>query len=377
MAKEPLKLGVLLEDGAGPPPTSTSTPVNLNVLQDTKLPVRPTRRLRWIAAALLAIGVLGGSYDFLSGMRTVAPTKAAVSAKAESKAAPAWKEIQVSDPDRSAYSKPVQELMQYVTDLRDGRVRFSAELSGEAAARQFSYSRLFASAYEEMVLFAKADGQTAARPRIDAIIAGFERIVREEQAIDQLLTRKERHAIAIAYLRALQNGDVVFPGPRAIAPAPPVLLIQLMAAYPDVSLDIDDPAFASVYRNAREFAASRLMAAGEVFAHEVIGEIRREIVASAAATQDSSPPTECEQGTGLGYAESVVASCGRLRLSPPASRAVAELPSRQAVLECRNTAAARLRADLAAMQNDDVRSFCARIAERIQKREISFLTIID
>jgi len=188
--------------------------------------------------------------------------------------------------DQSEFSKPVRELTEYVQCLK-GQVKgrrciFKPNIPGEAVAKQLGYTRLFASAYDEMNLRVKTRQQAQQGARPSDVIAGFDDIVREEQAIDRLMARKERHAAAIAYLRALQNGDVVFPGPQPLAPVPAVLLVQLMSAYPDVELDINDPIFATVYRQTRDFAAARVNETGEVWAQEIIAEFRRLTLKSGA-----------------------------------------------------------------------------------------------
>jgi len=181
--------------------------------------------------------------------------------------------------------KPVQELMAYVECLKgqvDRSCSFRADLSGEAAARQLGYSRLFASAYEEMAWRAKMGEKGQESFNRSDLISGFDRIVHEEQVIDRLMANQKRYAATVAYLRALQNGDVIFPGPQPLAPVPAVLLIQLASAYPDVNLDINDPLFAMVYRRTRDFAAARMRESGRVWAQEIIAEYRRLTLKSAA-----------------------------------------------------------------------------------------------
>jgi len=188
--------------------------------------------------------------------------------------------------DQSEFSKPVRELTEYVQCLK-GQVKgrrciFKPNIPGEVAAKQLGYTRLFASAYDEINLRVKTRQQAQGGAHPSDVIAGFENIVNEEQAIDRLMARKEQYAATIAYLRALQNGDAVFPGPQPLAPVPAVLLVQLMSAYPDVKFDVNDPSFAAVYRQTRDFAAARVKETGEVWAQEIIAEFRRLTLKSAA-----------------------------------------------------------------------------------------------
>lgn len=245
-----IKLAALFKDVADQPNAPAASPVSLNVLLDAG---PPTQKRNWqshlprVAAVFGSVIILGVLVSLLSDLKFNAPARQIPGPQVQSKETPKQrlKELTPSGLDEAAFSKPVQELMKYVQCLRKGQCSFNLRITGEEAAKQFGYSRLFASAYEEMILQEKARERKQERPHLNDIVARFELIVQEEQTIDQLLARNERHAVATAYLRALQNGDVVFPGPQALAPAPSVLLVQLRSAYPDIKLNIDDPIFAS------------------------------------------------------------------------------------------------------------------------------------
>ena len=274
--------------------------------------------------------------------------------------------------DITAFSKPVQELMEYVQCLAKNGCDFKPKITGEEAAKQFGYSRLFASTYDEVVIRAKTRQRNQEVPRGGDVIADFESIVLEEQLIDRLLGRKERHAAAIAYLRALQNGDAIFPGPQATAPIPNVLLAQLASVYPDVNLDIDDSVFAVAYREVREFAMDRMISAGEVSAHEIIAELRRLIIKSATSKITNTVPSICEKGEVVGVLVALSRMCPRLRLSQPAIKLSEEVAQQKLGIECQTKAATNLQSRLEAMSSSDLTGICDRAGVRIQTNKTEF-----
>lgn len=381
MPEKSIKLAALLKDVADRPETPATSLVSLNILLDAD-PPRQNRTWRknlpkmgvMIAAAI----ILGLLVQLISEFRPAAPARQTGELRVPTKelSKPQPTELTPSGLDPAAFSKPVQELMKYVQCLRKGQCAFDPGVTGEEVAKQFGYSRLFASAYEEMALQAKAREGKKERTRFGDLLSGFELIVREEQAVDQMLTRKERHAAAIAYLRALQNGDVLFPGPQALAPAPPVLLAQLVTAYPDI--DLDDPLFAAVYRQTREFAAERLQRDGEVFAHQIIGELRRLIVKSATSQPINAPPTMCEKAEALAELTALTKTCPRLRLSRTAAKLAEEVAQQPAgVVDCQNKAATSLRLRLEGASASERAEICERAARRIQLGQTEFLELAD
>lgn len=267
-ATAPLKLKGLLADTEAPVAGKPSTARNRKIIA------------RW-AGLVVIVGVMLSIVLVLFGPTMIRVIPSAIPTSRQKIDAPK------PGADRAVFSKPVQELMDYVQCLK-GQMpklgcRFSADITGEEAAKQFGYSRLFASVYEEMSWRVKVEEKkkNLGNAGRSGVVAGFEDIVHEEQAIDQLMARNERYGATVAYLRALENGDVVFPGPQPLAPIPAVLLVQLMSAYPDVKFDINDPVFAEVYRRTRDFAAARVRESGEVWAEEIIAEFRRLTVKSA------------------------------------------------------------------------------------------------
>ncbi len=166
----------------------------------------------------------------------------------------------------------------YIENFRRGRASFIPSLNGEDAGRQLSANRLFASAYEEVIFSTKLREKNGVANTPDTIIADFERILVQEREVERLMFDSPRHRAAIAYLRALQNGDVIFPPPAENGPIPDVLLAQVQLAYPEATFGLQDAVFAEVYRKVRGFAAWRLQKSGSVSIYEIIGEYRRLLI---------------------------------------------------------------------------------------------------
>ena len=170
------------------------------------------------------------------------------------------------------YTRPVQELVRYATTLSAQTTAFDPAITGEEAARRLGHTRLFAAAYEELRLAVRRNGPVSLLPALA-------KLIEEEQGIDFLMARRLR-VTAIAYLRALQNGDIGFPVPADHAPTPETIVAQIAHLHPEVALDPNDATFAHIYRQTREFANARVQQAGELSVFEVIGEWRRSIIAS-------------------------------------------------------------------------------------------------
>jgi hypothetical protein len=377
LTKGPLNLAGLLKDVSDQPDTPVTTPISLDVLRDANVtPEKAAWRgqLPKMMVALVGLIVLGGASTVAVKLRDGGTDRLVPTTHAPTKEpTPAKQNDQPPVSDRSAYSKPVQELMQYIDDLKAGRVAFGAGITGEEAAKQLGYSRLFASAYEEVILRTKARLAKAEQdggPSINDIVGDFEGIMREEQAIDRLLAQKERHAAAIAYLRALQNGDVVFPLPQAWAPIPEILLAQLMSAYPDASIEINDPVFARIYRDTREFVSTQLDNAGEVWPHQIIAEFRRLIVESAASA-GGVQPSVCDQGRQIGEMVVVAQFCPRLRVSPLAQKAAEEVARQANGVACRDNAAVARKTALDAMPIGEITKMCESVEQHVRSGNVA------
>jgi hypothetical protein len=273
--------------------------------------------------------------------------------------------------------KPIEELTEYVQCLKETRCRFAPSKTGEEAALELGYSRLFASAYEEVRLRVKArqrDGKAGS----DDVVPDFAAIAGEEQAIDKLLSAKEHHAAAIAYLRALQNGDVVFPGPQTLAPIPPVLIGELAKAYPDISLNADDPVFATIYRQTREFVVMRIKTAGEISAAEIIGEFRRLII-RPAATPDASTDAAaiCDKRAEIGMLSALAQACPPLRLNRQLEASAREFSQQRAGLDCEERAMASIRSKLASDTPNNVKRLCELLQQRVREGKSSPFAIAE
>jgi len=376
-----VNLGKLLREAPESPGAAT-VPLNLKgILTDVDTPATAGRAsardrknvARW-AGVVVIVGVLLATL-----LAVLKPTIVTLFTSA----IPASSRTQSDAPkpavEPSAFSKPVQELTEYVQCLKgqlpNRGCGFRADITGEEAAKQLGYSRLFASAYEEMILRVKAGEKAQAPVGRDDVIAGFDNIVGEEQAIDQLMAHKERYTAAIAYLRALQNGDAAFPAPQVLAPTPPVLLVQLMSAYPDVALDINDPVFAVIYRRTRDFAAARVSDTGEVLAQEIIAEFRRLILQSATSRTTDLVPTSCERASTIGALAAITSSCPRLHLARAIMTASDQLAQVKSERECKEQGRTELATKLNAMSAGDMATTCDVIERNIRAGDISTLEI--
>jgi hypothetical protein len=248
-------------------------------------------------------------------------------------------------------------MIDYVDCLKKAKCAFRSDLTGEEAAKQFGYGRLFASAYEEMILRAKGLEQDQHKPQRRDIIAGFETILREEQEIAQLLAGSKRHAAAIAYLRSLQNGDVVFPAPKHSAP-PQLMLIYLMSNNPGVAFNIYDPEFAGIYRETREFMAARLKHTDTVSLYEAIGEFRRLVVESAASPRKYHGTQLCEKGALTGQMAVMARVCPATSPTDLAKKLTVEISQQPEAISCERSAATALQSEIDSMPKTMMDKVC-------------------
>lgn len=369
-----------MKETAEQPEGAAQSQVSLDVLQDTGVqPQKPIWRRHLAKAAVLLVGLalVAGGYATVTGFKLLAHkgTVASSPPRVQEPAKATQAETMPPSVDRSAFSKPIQELMQYVDDLKQGKVAFSAGMPGDEAAKQLGFTRLFASAYDEMTFRAKSAQNNQKRLRAPDIVAGFEQILSEEQAIDRLQAKRDRNAAVIAFLRALQNGDVVFPIPQDLAPTPQVLLMQLTTAYPGVSLDIDDPTFAAIYRATRDFADSRVKAAGEIWAQEIIAEFRHRILASATASDGSQ--TVCAQGKELGEMVVFTELCPHLDLGDGPKKSLEEIARNDEGTSCQRSAASEFRNKLKELSGKDVIKICEAVEEQVRLRKFTAFRVIN
>lgn len=170
------------------------------------------------------------------------------------------------------YSRPVEELMAYEAALKSGRVKFDPALTGDEAARQLGYSTIFATAYGSLLQVASTGG-----PR--ALETELRRIIEEEQTIDWMMARRAL-ITAIAVLRAIQNGEVAFPGPHDAPPARKVIE-ELAKARPEAHVDPNDAIFAKIYDDLLRYESSKIEH-GALSVFDIVAELRRAIIKSVA-----------------------------------------------------------------------------------------------
>lgn len=371
MSREPFKLAELVNTSVDESKPIAASQLPPDILSDTGAAEKTSgpSRFRKIALAVVGISaVVVSLHEFVLpfAMKSGVPEKAA-NAPAAPPAAKA-----PATPDIAAFSKSVQELMRYAGDLKAGRITFNAAVTGEDAARQLGFTRLFASGYDEVVLRVKRrSGQ--GRPDIADVIAGFDLVVQQEQMIDQLLARNGPQATAISFLRALQNGDVTFPAPQELAPVPATLLAQLKSAYPEFAGNVDDPFFAAVYRQTRLFASDRMAAARELFAQEVIGEWRRLIVTSV--TQPDAAEVTCARLAAIQEITALVKACPGLRLKSAAATAFGQVSTQAAPPACKDVSAGDFGTALGAMNESEKAQLCARTEARAREGTSEFLEV--
>lgn len=268
---------------------------------------------------------------------------------------------------------PVQEMTEYVQCIKQSRCRPLLDQTGEEAARHLGYSRLFAGAYDEALLRYKVRQREKEQANFADFIADFEAIAREEQTIAQLLAARERHAAAIAYLRAMQNGDVAFPAPQTLAPIPPLALLQLMTIYEGTVFDLDDPVFAAIYRETRNWTAARIKLAADISAPEVIGVFRGLVIQSAVGPDTSNA---CDKGAAIGAATVVAKFCPKLVVGQQATSTSDEMKQGESGMECELKSAANTRSKLSALPASEINNVCEQLAQQVQAGKIPTLNVV-
>lgn len=293
----------------------------------------------WVFGGLLLSATLSGAFFLMwPGFQHASVEQRAQPTRSEPPPQP--QKVVHAEHTADDLSEPVKQLHAYVQGLRAGSFVFNLVITGEEATKQLGFTRLFASAYDEVLVRTKARIRESGSVHISEILREFDAVLAEEMHVDRLL-QQSGFAAAIAYLRAMQNGDAVFPGPQAFAPVPEVLLSRVNDTYPGTAINVADPLFATAYRQTREFATTRVTQAGEVWIHEIIGEFRRLIVhASRTPEQEHSAQSRCRRGTALGELVAVTRLCERLRLSASLQVLANELGKDEIARECQAAALA-------------------------------------
>ena len=144
--------------------------------------------------------------------------------------------------ERTLSSEPTKELVKYVEGLNKGSYAFGWTISGHDAARQLGFGRRFAVTYGQAAEEVRARLARTSM-HFDEIIAYFSRILREEQTVDRLVGDKDRHFPAVVYLRALQEGECLFPYVLRDTPTAQAMMNHLALAYPEVKKRFCERAF--------------------------------------------------------------------------------------------------------------------------------------
>lgn len=374
-----IKLAALLRDVADRPENPPAAPVSLDVLKDAHVVSKTVKlafapRIATLSASVIILVVAFG-VAFKFGWFGATKTHPAASVAGPDRPQHEAASNLPSTLNQVEFSKPVQELMEYVECFRKDRCAFKPTVSGEEAAKQFGYSRLFVSAYDEVALKSQLRIQKRQMLSRKEVLSDFENIVAEEQAIDKLLKRRERYAAAIAYLRALQNGDVTFPIPQASAPPPQILLIQLMSVYPDVRFDINDTVFATIYLETRQFTVAEAKTAGEVWAQQIISHFRHLIIQSTKAPSLAKDKAACIQSEGIKTLKAITQSCPHLVLNTGVTTAARGDLSQQQ--KCQNDKNSQLRAELTHLRSADVEKLCSVLEQNVRDGKVGVFKVVN
>jgi len=189
--------------------------------------------------------------------------------------------------ERTLSSAPTKELVKYVEGFNKGSYAFNWTISGHDAARQLGFGRRFAVTYGQA-----AEEVRARLPRtrhFDAIIEYFSRILREEQTIDRLVGDKDRHFPAVVYLRALQEGECLFPDVLRDTPTAQAMMNHLALAYPEIKEGFSSEPFASIYDATVTYGRNQIKQNGSVSIYRLIEEMRRAIVKSTNPNVATAP----------------------------------------------------------------------------------------
>jgi S1-C subfamily serine protease len=202
--------------------------------------------------------------------------------------------MRLSEPCLSA---PTKELIKYVEGLKKGSYAFNWTISGDDTAKQLGFGRRFAVTHNQVVEEVRARLARKSTVHIDEIIEYFSGILREEQSVDRLVGGKDRHFSAVAYLRALQEGQCSFPYVLRDTPNAQAMMNQLALAYPAVKKRFAIEPFASMYDTTVAYGRNQIKQNGSVSIYRLIEEMRRAIVQSAnpnvatAPSISSKPPS--------------------------------------------------------------------------------------
>jgi S1-C subfamily serine protease len=178
--------------------------------------------------------------------------------------------------------------------LKKGSYAFNFTISGHDAARQLRFGRRFAVTYGQAVEEVQARLARKSSVHVDEIIEYFSRILREEQTVDRLVGDKDRHFPAVVYLRALQEGECLFPYVLRDTPTAQAMMNRLAVAYPEIKKRSVSEPFASIYDATVAYGRNQIKKNGSVSIYRLIEEMRRAIVQSASPNVATAPSISSE-----------------------------------------------------------------------------------
>jgi hypothetical protein len=228
---------------------------------------------------------------------TIQPQQRSAAARAESINANLCEASSKHAIERTLSSTPTKELAKYVEGLKKGSYAFNWTISGDDAAKQLGFGRRFAVTHGQVVEEVRARLTRKSTVHIDEIIEYFSGILREEQSVDRLVGGKDRYFSAVAYLRALQEGQCSFPYVLRDTPTAQAMMNHLALAYPVVKKRFANEPFASIYDATVAYGRNQIKQNGGVSIYRLIEEMRRAIVQSAnpnvatAPSISSKPPS--------------------------------------------------------------------------------------
>jgi S1-C subfamily serine protease len=198
--------------------------------------------------------------------------------------------------ERTLSSAPTKELAKYVEGLKKGSYAFNWMISGNDATKQLRFGRRFAVTHDQAAEEVRARLARKSTVHIDEMIEYFSQILREEQTVDRLVGDKDRHFPAVLYLRALQEGECLFPYVLRDTPTAQAMMNHLARAYPDVKKRFASEPFARIYDATVAYGRNQIKQNGSVSIYRLVEEMRRAIVQSGnpnAATPSitSEPPS--------------------------------------------------------------------------------------
>jgi S1-C subfamily serine protease len=200
---------------------------------------------------------------------------------------------------RTLSSAPTKELAKYVGGLKRGLYVFNWMISGRDAAKQLGFASRFAVTHDQAAEEVRARLARKSSVHIDEMIEYFSGILREEQTVDLLAGNKDRHFPAVVYLRALQEGECLFPYVLRDTPTAQAMMNHLALAYPEVKKRFASEPFGSIYDATVTYGRNQIKQNGSVSFYRLVEQMRRAIVQSAnpnVATAPSISPSMTPAG---------------------------------------------------------------------------------